>query len=90
MVLSTWGLDGTCVEGGRHRHPLPPTAGVQYLLVRHGRAGVWPAPTCAGFRLGGGSPTNDDVRLQSEKEERKRRSSMQTTQLAQTGSARFL
>ena len=78
MVRSTRGLDGTCVEGGRQPRPLPPTAGVQYLLVCRWRASAWPAPAWWGFHLGGGSPTNDHVCLQSEKEERERTGSMQT------------
>lgn len=35
---STRGLDGTCGEGGRHRQPLPPTAGSTYLSVTARRA----------------------------------------------------
>lgn len=81
---STRGLDGTCVEGGRQPRPLPPTAGVQYLLVCRRRASAWPAPAWWGFHLGGGSPTSDRVCLQSEKEERERTSSMQTRHQAQT------
>lgn len=84
MVRSTRGLDGTCVEGGRQPRPLPPTAGVQYLLVCRRRASAWPAPAWWGFHLGGGSPTSDRVWLQSEKEERERTGSMQTRHQAQT------
>lgn len=52
----------------------PPTNSRQYLLVRHGQAGAWPAPTCGGFRLGGGSPTGEHERLQSGKRGKKKKS----------------
>lgn len=52
----------------------PPTNSRQYLLVRHGQAGAWPAPTCGGFRLGGGSPTGEHEHLQSGKRGKKKKS----------------
>lgn len=62
----------------------PPTNSREYLLVRHSQAGAWPAPTCGGFRLGGGSPTGEHERLQSGKRGKKKKSIHQTTQQVQT------
>lgn len=66
--------------------PTPPTTGVQYLHVHRGQARLWPVPTCGGFHLGEGSPTRDDVRLQSEETGKERKAFNTNTHLGQTGS----
>lgn len=69
--------------------PTPPT-GVQYLLVRHGRGGAWFVPTCAGFHLGGGSPTSDHVCVHAEKKREEREEvQCKRTQPAHSGSVCF-
>lgn len=60
----------------------------KYLLVRRGGGGVWPVPTCGGFRLGGRSPTSDECIY--DRRQREDRETVQTWKLAQDGSvARF-
>lgn len=70
---------------GHAMKPLPPTAAeVRYLHVGPGGERTWREPRCAGFHLGGGSPTRRGA-FQSGRTEREKRHNRVKHQISTRG-----
>lgn len=86
---STWGLDGTCGEGGRHQHhPLPPTSRRPVLTCgsRCGERLAWANVCRISFRRGESYERRREFTVRK-KRGQKEKDSMQTAHGAQPGSA---